>query len=172
VSIKSIDGPRSGGRAPFIPVRDAALFIGTGCSVDGRSSIDESAKSERTVSENVASYLWQIEPGVRMVVAKYKLNARRLPLSRGGSVVVLQQASEPFTRQNATVADGRGRYRYDQLIAQALMVPFVMIVLDEFADGTPKRLFTDENHPVQARFLDHPDEALRVRVGVSRQLHR
>ena len=46
------------------------------------------------------------------------------------------------------------------------MVPFVMIVLDEFADGSPKRPFTDENHPVQAGFLDRPHEALRVRVEI------
>jgi len=51
------------------------------------------------------------------------------------------------------------------------MVAFAMIVLDELANGSPEGPFTDENHPVQAGFLDRPYEALRVRVGVSRALH-
>jgi hypothetical protein len=35
VFIKSIDGPRSA-KPGAIPLRDAGLFIGTGCAVDGR----------------------------------------------------------------------------------------------------------------------------------------
>ena len=53
---------------------------------------------------------------------------------------------------------------HDQLIAQTLMIPFAMIVLDEFADGSPERPFTDENQPVEAGFLDRPYEPFRVRV--------
>ena len=33
------------------------------------------------------------------------------------------------------------------------MIPFVMIVLDELGNGSPKRPFTDENQPVEAGFL-------------------
>ena len=81
-------------------------------------------------------------------------------------MVILQQSSEPLTRHNAAVAARLGRYRRDQLIAQALMVAFVMIVLDEFADGSPERPFTDENHPVQTGFLDRPNEPLRERIEI------
>ena len=88
--------------------------------------------------------------------------------SRGGSVVILQQSTEPLTRQNAPVADRPRRHWHDQLIAQTLMIPFVMIVLDEFGDGSPERPFTDENHPVQAGFLDRPYEPLRVRIEIRR----
>src|SRR5712691_8785803 len=108
----------------------------------------------------------------RRMVPSARLEASGSPMSRGGSVIVLQQATEPLTRQNAAVADDLGGHRHDQLIAQALMVAFAMIVLDELADGSPERPFTDENHPVQAGFLDRPYEALRVRIGVSHQLHR
>ena len=76
---------------------------------------------------------------------------RQLPLSCGGSVVVLQQAAEPLAGQKAIVVDGVDRRRrHDQPIAQPLMVPFAMIVLDKLADGSSERVFTDENHPVQA----------------------
>jgi len=100
-----------------------------------------------------------------------RLEASGSPMSRGGSVIILQQATEPLTRQNAAVADGLGGHRHDQLIAEALMVAFAMIVLDELPDGSPERPFTDENHPIQTGFLDRPYEALRVCVGVGRQLH-
>ena len=76
---------------------------------------------------------------------------RQPPLLRGGSVVVLQQATESLAGENAIVADGVDRRgRHDQPIAQPLMVTFAMIVLDKLADGSPERVFTDENHPVQA----------------------
>src|SRR4030095_2551167 len=50
--------------------------------------------------------------------------------------------------------------------AQALMVAFMMIVLNEFGDSSPERPFTDENHAVETGFLDRPDEPLRERVEV------
>jgi len=92
----------------------------------------------------------------------------RLSPSGGGAIVVLQQSTEPLTRLNAVVAARVGCYRRDQLIAQALMVAFVVIVLDEFGDGSPERPFTDENHSVQTGFLDRPYEPLRERVEVGR----
>ena len=94
------------------------------------------------------------------------MDGKSLAILRRWSVVVLQQATEPLTRQDAAVADDLSRHRHDQLIAQALMVALVMIMLDELADGSPERLFTDENHPVQAGFLDRPYEALRVRIEI------
>ena len=48
------------------------------------------------------------------------------------------------------------------------MVPFVMVVRDEFTDGAPKGPFTDENHAVQAGFLDGPNEPLRERIEIRR----
>ena len=54
-------------------------------------------------------------------------------------------STEPLTTQNAAVADGLGRQRLNQLIAQALMVAFAMIVLDELANGSPEGCFTDKN---------------------------
>jgi hypothetical protein len=95
-------------------------------------------------------------------------NVPRLPLSGRGTIVILQQSTEPLTRLNAVVARRLGRSRRDQLIVQALMVALMMIVLDEFVDSSPERPFTDENHPVQTGFLDRPDEPLRERVEIRR----
>ncbi len=74
-------------------------------------------------------------------------------LSRGGSVIVLQQSTEPLTRQNAPVAERPRRQWHDQLIAQTLMIPFAMIVLDELGDGSSERPLPDANQPVQADSL-------------------
>jgi hypothetical protein len=53
-----------------------------------------------------AGELW--EPEWRMAIVRYLGHVARLPLSRGRTIVVLQQASEALARQNATVADDRG----------------------------------------------------------------
>jgi len=90
-------------------------------------------------------------------------------------MVILQQSTEPLPRHNAAVAARLGRDRRDQLIAQALMIAFVMIVLDEFADGSAERRFTDQNHLVQTGFFDRSNEPLRERIeirGTRRQADR
>jgi hypothetical protein len=45
------------------------------------------------------------------------------------------------------------------------MVPFVVVVLHELADGDTQGMFADENESIQTRFLDRPHEALGVRIG-------
>ena len=48
------------------------------------------------------------------------------------------------------------------------MVAFVMVVLDEFVNRTTQRAFANEDQAIQARFLDRPHEAFRVRVEIRR----
>jgi len=55
----------------------------------------------------------------------------------GGSVVVIQQSTQPRTTLNRPVAASRRLDGDEQPVVQALMVPFVMIVLDEFVDDVP-----------------------------------
>jgi hypothetical protein len=38
-------------------------------------------------------------------------------------------------------------------------------------DSFAQRVFTEEDHTLQAGFLDAADESLGVRIGSSRQLH-
>jgi hypothetical protein len=52
------------------------------------------------------------------------------------------------------------------------MVAFVMVVLDELVDRNTQRALAHEDNPIQARLLDGPYEALRIRIGVSSQVHR
>jgi hypothetical protein len=48
------------------------------------------------------------------------------------------------------------------------MVSFVMVVFDELVNRTTQRAFANEDDAIQARFLDRPHEALRVRVEIWR----
>jgi hypothetical protein len=56
----------------------------------------------------------------------------------------------------------------EQSVAHALMVAFVMVVLDEFMNRIPQRAFANEDQSIQTRFLDRPHEAFRVRVEIGR----
>ena len=60
-------------------------------------------------------------------------------------MIVIQQSTEPLTRQHVAVAGSTRQRWHDQLIAQTLVIPFAMIVLDELGDGSPEGSFSDEN---------------------------
>src|SRR5215467_3070719 len=54
------------------------------------------------------------------------------------------------------------------------MVPFLMIMDEKLMDGTAKRIFTKQNHLIQAAFFYCSHEAFRVCIQVRRsrrQLH-
>ena len=71
---------------------------------------------------------------------------RRSPaFLRRWSVVVLQQATEPLMRHNAPMALRLGDHGQNQLVAQTLMVPLVMVMCHELVNSPSKRSFTDEN---------------------------
>ena len=48
------------------------------------------------------------------------------------------------------------------------MIPFVVVVRDELADGATPRALADQDHALEAGFLDGAHEALRVGVQVRR----
>jgi hypothetical protein len=56
----------------------------------------------------------------------------------------------------------------DQLIAKALVIALSMIVDDEFGDSLTQRRLPDEDHPIQAFFLDRAHEALGIRIQIGR----
>jgi hypothetical protein len=55
------------------------------------------------------------------------------------------------------------------------MVSFSVIMSNELSNGDPKRVLSEEDHPLQAGFFDTAHEAFGVAVQVRRsrrQLHR
>ena len=84
----------------------------------------------------------------------------------GGSVIVLQQSTQSRTTSDRSVSASRCRDGEEQLVAEALMIPFMMVVLDELANRSAQRVLAHKNQSVQARFLDRSHEALRVRIEI------
>jgi hypothetical protein len=48
------------------------------------------------------------------------------------------------------------------------VIPFPMIVLDEFRQCVPEVSLPQRNHPIETFFLDRPDKALGVGIRVRR----
>ena len=92
-----------------------------------------------------------------------------LAFSRRRAEVVVQRAAETLSPPDLAKACPNNYGWRDHPVLKPLMVPLVMVVLDEFTNSSAKRTLTEQDQPVQARFLDAPDEAFRVGVQVRRQ---
>jgi hypothetical protein len=85
-------------------------------------------------------------------------------------MVMLQQSSESFTTLNrcvsARVGLCVGRERND--VAESLVWPFNVIMLDVLSDGVPKHRLAKEDQSFGAFILDGTDEAFCEGVQVGR----
>ena len=86
-------------------------------------------------------------------------------------MIVLQQPTEPFaTPERRVAASGGDGWEEEQVVA-SLVIAFVMVMRHELVHRPSERALADQDHPVQARFLDGPYEALseRIQIGGSRR---
>ena len=58
----------------------------------------------------------------------------------------------------------------NQLIAESLVIPFAVVMLDEFRHGSPEMPLADRNQPIKAFFFDRSHEPFGVRVRIGRAL--
>jgi len=58
--------------------------------------------------------------------------------------------------------------RVDEAIPEPLMISLEMIMEQKFVNSMPQASFAEENHSIQAGFLDRPDKPLRISVQVRR----
>jgi len=56
----------------------------------------------------------------------------------------------------------------DQIVRESLVVPLTVVVRHKLLKCSTQLLFAERYDPIQAFFLDRPDEALRIRVAVRR----
>jgi hypothetical protein len=96
-------------------------------------------------------------------------NVRKLrPDGRGAScrtIVVAEKPAEALTATNRT--EGTRILRgVDEVVAEALVVPFTVIVRDEFGKGTTEVPLSERNEAVEAFLFDGTDEPLRVCAAV------
>lgn len=88
---------------------------------------------------------------------------------RRAAMVVLQHAAVPLTADDLAIrlADVVGGS--DELIVEPLMVSFSVIMLDPRKNGFSQHRLAEEDHLVEAFFLDRANEALGV--GIHRRPH-
>ena len=73
--------------------------------------------------------------------------------SGSSPVVVAQHTTEPLTAFDLPTALADTVLGLEQRVAQTLVVPLDVVVLGELPDGTTKRPFAEEDHPVDALML-------------------
>ena len=83
---------------------------------------------------------------------------------RGLAVVVTQHAAQTIPAPNAAGCAPDFLARFDQPIAKSLVIPLSVKVSQELGSGLPQRLLPEEDHPVQALFLQASQESLEMRI--------
>ena len=73
----------------------------------------------------------------------------------------MQHPTEPLAARDATPGWRCRRQRQDPAIVEPLVIPFVVVVRDELADGATPRALADQDHALEAGVLDGAPEALR-----------
>ena len=83
-------------------------------------------------------------------------------LPRDGNNLRVPQPAPAFHSSE----DSDRSHRTNQLISEALMISFQVVMHYEFVDSSPQCVFTEEDHSLQAVFLDTADESFRVGVQI------
>jgi hypothetical protein len=90
--------------------------------------------------------------------------------SRGVSFIEVEESAKPFAATDGTRIVGRiGRWKGND-IAKALVIPFGVIVRDEFPNRSSQMTLAERNEVTQAFLLDRTNESFREPVGKTYQL--
>jgi hypothetical protein len=81
-------------------------------------------------------------------------------------MIAPEQPSEPFAAQDRSVPWNRLLWFGDESVADALVRPLLVIVVDEFVDYVADMAFAKKNHLVQAFTLYGPDERFSVGIEI------
>jgi hypothetical protein len=95
----------------------------------------------------------------------------RTSLGRSGgvSVVVLQHTALAFAALNWACSNEVFRCRRDQLVVQALMVSFCVIVVREILNGGTQVFLAEDHHPIQTFGFYREDKSFckGIQVGIT-----
>src|SRR5579859_6356282 len=84
------------------------------------------------------------------------------------TLIVVQHSTQPPAALDRSCATGARLFPHDQPIAQTLVIPLAMIMLNKLVDGPAHRAFSEQNHPFQAGFLDGSHKAFGVGIQIRR----
>src|SRR5579862_9841151 len=94
----------------------------------------------------------------------------------GRTMVKPEQTTKPLAAPNGAAGDRRGA-SHDERVAQTLVRPFLMIVVDEFADSRPKMPFAERYDSRQALGSDRTNKSfgegiqIRASAGQAHEFH-
>ncbi len=86
-------------------------------------------------------------------------------------VVVIQHAVQPLAPADNPCVFRDTLDWNDEPISEPLMVPLGVIMCDEIVGRIPQRIFTKEDHSLQAAFLDSANEPFGVCVSAAIHTH-
>src|SRR5262245_24723920 len=81
-------------------------------------------------------------------------------------MIETQQPTEPFATLDSIAPSGVIGRRFDEPVADSLVIALSMVVRDVLTDCSPKVRFPDRDHLRQAFRLDRSNESLRIRVQI------
>ena len=81
-------------------------------------------------------------------------------------MVVLQKPTKPFTAWNVAISLPIFLPGFDELVAQALVISFAMIVEQELADSISQRSLTEKDESMEALLLQAQMEPLDLRIQI------
>ncbi len=81
-------------------------------------------------------------------------------------MIETQQPAEALEAIDCTEVRVEAVIGFDQLIAESLVVPLLMVVCSKLASSSPKRPFSKEDQPIETFVLDRSHEPLGVGVQV------
>ena len=82
------------------------------------------------------------------------------------TMVVVQHSAQLLAALDRSSAITARFFRDDQPIAEASVIPLVMVVRHKFLNGFSQRTFAEQNYSFQARLLNGSDKALGVAIQI------
>ncbi len=92
--------------------------------------------------------------------------------SRGATMVKAEQATEPFSANDRGVKFGRLVERFDQLVLQALMVSFRVVMREILGNRVSQLRLIEKDHSVQALVFDAAASSLGKAAIITRTCRR
>jgi len=83
-------------------------------------------------------------------------------ISRGGTVIIVQHATQALTAPDRSTIPSMGFVRDDQPVVETLVVSLAMIMHYEFVNSFALRSLTEQDDALQTGFLDAADESFGV----------
>src|SRR5262245_17565495 len=87
--------------------------------------------------------------------------------SRGLTIVIVEHSAEPLVLSYSAVRLDRLHWNKETIV-ESLMVPLPMIMRHKLANRISQRVFTKEDHLLQAILLNRSDEPFRISIQIRR----